>query len=78
MMPQLFYWIINKKNKEERIIHIKDFIEESYLLFPQIISNNDTIFFIGYDTGNENEQVDQNSNPSIIEIKIEDLFNYGI
>ena len=37
MMPQLFYWIINKKNKEERIIHIKDFIEESYLLFPQII-----------------------------------------
>ena len=36
------------------------------------------IYFIGYDIGNEYEQVDQNNNPSIIEIKIEDLFNYGI
>jgi hypothetical protein len=71
--PDLFYWIINKTNEEETIIHIKDFNEESYLLYPQILTD-DAIYFLGYDISNSDEIVNQNSNPRIIKIKINEFF----
>jgi hypothetical protein len=72
--PDLFYWIINKTNEEETVIHIKDFIEESYLLYPQILSDDDVIYFLGYDISTGDETASYNSNPKIIKIKVDEFF----
>lgn len=74
-LPNFYYWIINKNTKEEKTVHIKDFVEESFLLYPQVISDDHLIYFIGYDIPNKDGFLDTNSNPSIIKIQIEEFFN---
>lgn len=78
MFPDLYYWIIDKKTKKEKLIRIKDFAEDSYLLYPQTITNDDLIYFIGYDieSVSVDEAINLNSNPSIIKMNIKDLFEY--
>ena len=74
--PEMYYLIIDKKTDEEKLIRIKDFAENSYLLFPESITDNNTIYFIGYDIADIDEWTDDASNPSIIEITVEQLFKY--
>ena len=76
MLPDLFYWIIDKKTKEEKLIRVKDFDENSFLLYPQTLSNDDMIYFVGHDIGSVHETINPDSNPSIIKMQIENLFNY--
>lgn len=75
MLPSLYYLIINKNTKEEKLMHVEDFHEDSFLLYPQLICDNDIIYFIGYDLENMDESINPNSNPSIIKIKIEAFFS---
>lgn len=72
--PDIFYWMIDKTNKEEIVIHIRDFLEESYLLYPQLLSADDRIYFLGYDISNIDETINPNNNPEIIKIKIDEFF----
>lgn len=72
--PDLFYWMINKTNKEGTVIHIKDFIEESYLLYPQLLTTDDMIYFLGYDISNSDETINANNNPEIVKIRIDEFF----
>ena len=74
--PEMYYLIIDKKTNKEKLIRIKDFAENSYLLFPELISDNNTIYFVGYDIADIDEWTDDASNPSIIEISVEQLFKY--
>ena len=76
MLPDLFYWIIDKKTKEEKLIRVKDFDENSFLLYPQTLSNDDMIYFVGHDIGSVHETINPDSNPSIIKMQIENLFKY--
>ena len=66
---QLFYhWIINKKNGEEYVINT-DFIIDSYLISPQILSNDNKLYFLGYLIEDE-KAVYSNENPSIVIINL--------
>ncbi len=73
--PQIYYWIQNKKNKKEKILKIKDFSELSYLTYPQFLSEDNEIYFLGYCLSDKNEISNENSNPSIVKLKIENLLN---
>lgn len=75
--PEMYYLIVDKKTDKEKLIRIKDFAENSYLLFPELISDNNTIYFVGYDIADKDEWTNDDSNPSIIEIGVEELFGYG-
>lgn len=76
MEPEMFYWIIDKKSHKEKLIRVQDFAENSYLLFPQLMTDNNIIYFLGYDVANSDEWIDEDSNPSIVGIGVEELFEY--
>lgn len=74
-IPDFYYWIIDKRTKEDKLIRISDFNEDSYLLYPEFISKDDTIYFIGYDIDSNDNIVDQNTNPEIVKINIREFIN---
>lgn len=76
MEPEMFYWIIDKKSHKEKLIRVQDFVENSYLLFPQLMTDNNIIYFLGYDVANSDEWIDEDSNPSIVGIGVRELFEY--
>jgi hypothetical protein len=68
--PPLFYhWIIDKNNRRETIIK-SEMIRDSYLLSPQLLTEDNQLHFIGYPVENENEQVNPELNPSIVIVDI--------
>lgn len=73
-MPDFYYWIINKNTKEEKLIQIDEFNEESYLLYPEYISEDDKAYFIGYDVASAEVLIDPNSNPEIVKIGVKEFF----
>lgn len=73
--PEVYYWILDKNSKRQNVIQIQDISEQSYLLNPQFLSKNNEIYFLGYHVSNKDEEIDLNSNPSVIKLKIDKLFN---
>ena len=55
---------------------MQDFAENSYLLSPQVMTDNNTIYFLGYDVANSDEWIDEDNNPSIVGVGVKELFEY--
>lgn len=73
--PQIAYWMINKENKKDVIYTLdKNISYESYLCYPQYLSEENDLFFMGYLGDKENEFVDSNANPSIVVYSMNDIF----
>lgn len=68
-MPNFYHWIINKTNNQEMIIKT-DFIYDSYLTSPQILTDDNHLLFLGYLNETNEDLVDYNTNPSIIVIDL--------
>ena len=69
----IYHWIINKKSNQEKIIKI-DLIEGSYLMYPQLLTDDNLLYFLGYPIENKNEETDPDENPSVIIINISENF----
>lgn len=76
MEPEMFYWIIDKNSNKEKLIRIKDVIETSYLLAPLSMTDDNMVYFLGYDIAYKEEWVDDDNNPSVVGIEMEKLFKY--
>lgn len=73
--PQIAYWMINKEKKKDVIYTLdKNISYESYLCYPQYLSEENDLFFMGYLGDKENEFVDSNANPSIVVYSMNDIF----
>ncbi|WP_455673163.1 6-bladed beta-propeller [Phocaeicola sp.] len=73
--PQIAYWMIDKKNKKDAIYTLdKNISYESYLCYPQYLSEENDLFFMGYLEGTEYDYFDSNVNPSIVVYNIDDIF----
>jgi hypothetical protein len=70
--PSIYQWFINKKNSRETIVLI-DFVMDSYLLYPQFLTEDNHLYYLGYPVENEEEEVDSNRNPSIVTVNISDM-----
>jgi hypothetical protein len=71
-MPAIYHWFINKLNGHETIIQT-DLILNSYLLSPQLLTEDNGLYYIGYPIENREEEVNPDSNPSIVMIDISDM-----
>jgi len=78
--PILYHWIINKNNNQEKIIKIdlnkfNKWIESSYLTNPQLLTDDDFLYFLGYVTENDNDDFDNDYdlNPSIVIVNCNEL-----
>ena len=78
----LYHWIIDKKNHyQEKIIKIipSDIMINSYLCQPQLLTEDNLLYFMGYMIENEKDDTDtfinNDLNPSIVIIHIPELFN---
>jgi hypothetical protein len=40
------------------------------------MTDNNIVYFLGYDVANSDEWIDEDSNPSIVGIGVEELFEY--
>ena len=76
-MIKMYYWIIDKDSREERIIQIDTQIpHESYLFNPQFLSDDNILYCLGYEWEISNvENMEENSNPSVISLDLDCVFD---
>lgn len=43
-----YYWIINRKTKEEKIIRLNNVFPEFYGLHPQFLTEGNSLYCLGY------------------------------
>lgn len=72
MMPEIYHWIINKYTNKEFLFKLDtDKIPfESYLYYPQYLTSNNHLLFMGFMT---TQEINYEKNPSIVEINLNDL-----
>ena len=67
-IPDVYYWIINKHSKEDKIIKIgTDISFESFLYYPQYLSSDNELYFIGYPIEIEENDLTK-TNPVIVAV----------
>jgi hypothetical protein len=74
-----YHWIVNKNNNyQEKIIKIDraDYIMESYLRSPQLLTDDNCLYFLGYpiESESDNAITDFDLNPSIIIVNLPEAF----
>lgn len=68
-VPSIYQWFINKKSGRE-ILVLTDLVMESYLLYPQLLTDDNRLYYIGYPVENRDEEVNPNLNPSVVIVDI--------
>ncbi|MDR1896348.1 MAG: 6-bladed beta-propeller [Prevotellaceae bacterium] len=71
-IPVIYQWIINKQGGHETIIQT-DLLPGSYLLCPQLLTEDNILYYIGHPIENEGENVNLELNPSVVMIDISDM-----
>lgn len=74
-IQEYYYWIIDKDNKNTKLLKLQENSSNSYQTSPQFISNNNELYSIGYVLGENEEINDIEKNPSIIKIPIQYFFD---
>ena len=74
-----YHWIIDKNNNyQEKIIKISnpELIRNSYLNSPQLLTDDNLLYFLGYpiENENDNDNIDYDLNPSIVIINLSENF----
>lgn len=69
-----YYWIIDKKNQKEKIIELEQVTPDSYLLSPQLLTEDNLLYLIGYPNEHMEDTVNPDANPSIFIINLEEIF----
>ncbi|MDH6313569.1 hypothetical protein M2137_002359 [Parabacteroides sp. PFB2-10] len=73
-IPFFYHWIIKKENNTSLLIkQVKHLSEESYLFFPQFLTDDDDLYFIGYILEQEEALGNPEENPSIVSINLKEL-----
>lgn len=73
--PDVYYWIINKYNREDKIIKIgTDISFESFLYYPQYLSSDNELYFLGYPVEIKDEELTK-TNPVIVAISIDSFLD---
>jgi len=77
-----YHWIIDKNNNyQEKIIKIipSDILINSYLCQPQLLTDENLLYLMGYIIENENDDADEfintDLNPAIVIVNIADIFD---
>jgi len=74
----LYHWIINKRNNyQEKILKVDLFKDpnftDSYLVSPQLLTEDNFLYFLGYPIEKENDDIDFDLNPSIVIINLKQI-----
>lgn len=69
----IYHWTINKNNNQERIIKTNG-IDGSYLTSPQLLTDDNFLYFLGYPIENENDDINPEENPSVVIINLSENF----
>jgi len=65
-----YHWIINKTNGKNIIIKPEQLIEGAYLFSPQVLTEDDSLYFLGYLIEKEDDSADFDLNPSIVVVNL--------
>lgn len=70
----IYLWIIDKQNAKSKIIKLDNVPFESYLCSPQVMTEDNKVWFMGYNISSEKDQYDDGLNPSIISVDISKIW----
>ena len=71
---RFYHWFINKKTGKNTVIEQpQDIAPDSYLYAPQLLTEEDLLYFIGYPLDTKDDVVNPDENPSVVIINISQL-----
>lgn len=74
-MPRMFYWIIQKHSNKKQLIQLDETIStDSYLYYPQFLSADNRLYFLGYVLDAVTGAGNPEENPSVVIVNVEALF----
>lgn len=72
--PEIYYWLIQKQSKKNLVIKIDAEIPfESYLYYPQFLSQDNKLYFLGFLIDGKSAVADSENNPSLVAVDISKL-----
>ena len=69
-----YHWIIDKKNNYHERIFKVDVINETYLFIPQLLTDDNYIYFFRHPFGKGNGNINYDLNPSLVLVNSYDFF----
>lgn len=73
-MPEIYYWIYQKCSGKDLILSLDQSMPfESYIYYPQFLSEDNKLYFMGFVVDKESEMSNPDENPSIVIVDINSL-----
>lgn len=66
-----FYCVVDKKNNKSKMITLNDVSFDSYMYYPQLLTQDNLVWFLGFDGNSPRES---GLNPSLYSIDISKIF----
>ncbi|MCD7942027.1 MAG: 6-bladed beta-propeller [Bacteroides intestinalis] len=74
MVPEIYYWIYQKSSGKDIIFSLDQSVPfDSYICYPQFLSEDDRLYFMGFLLDKEIETTGSEENPAIVIIDVSSL-----